>query len=163
MTGPGCFLINEEWSDRQNGITPMIRPRNPCHSECNEESKIHNRKTRQPVPRFYHDQERKRRKYPLCQLYLVTDTLDSSTPLPRTTVPRLRSGECKPPLPFAGEGLPRTRYGGKCLPLSARRSDTQPPISPPLGERYREGVLTKTEQLHHSDSVASATPTGYTY
>ena len=53
----------------------------PCHSECNEESKIHSRKAGQLVPRFYRDQERKQRKNSLCQLYVRTNTLDSPTPL----------------------------------------------------------------------------------
>ena len=82
-----------------------------CHSERSEESKIHNRKTGQPVPE---------------QL----------------------SRQCKPPLPFAGESLPSTRYGGcgegEYLPLSA----------PAGGPTQRGGSLQFTTSTSNGYSAA---------
>ena len=71
------------WADRgrQNGIVATIRPPPLCHSERREESKIHNHKAGRPEPLLYHDRESKRCKNSQCQVYVVTDILDSSTPL----------------------------------------------------------------------------------
>ena len=98
------------------------------HSERSEESKIHNRKTGQPVSCFYRDQERKQRKNSLCQIYVRTDTLDSSTPL--------RSAQND------NDGVAFSRAMGRYIPLSARlRREPAPYSDTGAGVRVKDPVV----------------------
>ena len=127
---------------RQNGFAAMIRPPPSCHSERSEESKVHNRKTGQPAPRFYRDYQLSRGKNSPCRLYVGTNILDSSTPLgcaqndnDGVAFSSLESGSMV-----------------KCLPLSAHRgSDLLSQSLPRRGRDTERGVfaiqLTETEQL----------------
>ena len=85
------------------------------YSERSEESKIHDRKTGYLVLSLYRDQEGKQRKNTLYQLYVGTDKRMNNAD--HTDFPSVLSvlsvlSVVKPPLPFAGESLPRTPIRG---------------------------------------------------
>ena len=107
------------------------------YSERSEESKIHDRKTGQPVPRFYHDQEPKTPyEHSMLALRWGRHLSFYDFALPRMTVPGLLSRQCRPPLPFVGEGWGEGEY----IPLSGCAGRGPEPAPHSI---RGEGVLSK--------------------